>query len=69
MQEPHTIVSRYENRDYLLKGFKAEVISGTINTELDVETNDARWFEISEIPKLKTPKPQNPKTPKPLLIE
>lgn len=54
MQEPHTIVSRYENRDYLLKGFKAEVISGTINTELDVETNDARWFEISEIPKLKT---------------
>ncbi len=53
-KNPHVIVSRYENRDYLLNGFKAQVISGTINTELDQETADAKWFKINEISGLRT---------------
>jgi len=51
---PHVILSRYKNRDYLLNGFKAHVLSGTINTELDQETADARWFKIDDIRHLKT---------------
>ena len=54
MKEPYVILSRYENRDYLLKGFKATVISGTINTDLDSETNDAKWYDIKDISSLKT---------------
>ncbi len=51
----HTkIDSKYGRWIYTLNGFKAHVISGTINTELDAETNDAKWFEISEIHKLRT---------------
>ncbi len=52
--KPHLIVSRYERRDYLLNGFKAKAISGTINTELDQETADARWFKIEDIKHLRT---------------
>jgi len=51
---PFIVKSEYEGRRYLLNGFKAEVVSGTINTEKDIETADAKWFDVSEIGSLKT---------------
>ena len=53
-KSPHTIKSFFEKRIYVLNGFKARVISGTINTALDEETADAKWFEIEEIKNLIT---------------
>lgn len=44
----------YSSTCYNLYGCKIEVISGTINVEKDIETNDARWFEYSEIKSLST---------------
>lgn len=43
----------YLNKEYILHGFKAKVVSGTINVENDDETLDAKWFDISKIGKLK----------------
>lgn len=51
-QNPHFILNKLDNTTYRLKGFKAEVISGTINVEKDKETGDAKWYKREEILKL-----------------
>lgn len=51
-QNPHIILNTLENKTYRLKGFKAKVISGTINIESDEETGDAKWYKREEILKL-----------------
>ena len=53
-QEPHIIHSYFEGTDFALHGFLAEAISGTINSELDEETADVKWVEISKIGSLRT---------------
>lgn len=51
---PFVIKNNYENTTYILNGFKASVISGTINTHKDIETNDAKWVDPKDISKLRT---------------
>ncbi len=49
---PHKITQELPRRNLLLCGFKAIPTSGTINTELDKETRDAKWLSRDEINKL-----------------
>jgi 8-oxo-dGTP diphosphatase len=53
-KEASIIVHPYGGKQYTLYGFKVRLISGTINVSLDVETNDAKWFDHDEWKKLKT---------------
>lgn len=46
---PYVIKKVYERRLYVLNGFKAKVISGTINVERDEETHDCKWFRRHDI--------------------
>lgn len=48
-QNPRFIINRFGNKTYRLKGFKAKVISGTIDVEKDEETASARWYKREEI--------------------
>ncbi len=47
-EKPIVIEHPYESKKYILHGFKVKLVSGTINTELDAETADAKWFEKDE---------------------
>jgi mutator protein MutT len=49
---PQIITKTYEDKKYVLYSFKANIVSGTINVEMDEETHDCRWFEREEIEKL-----------------
>lgn len=51
-QKPHKITQELPRRKLLLCGFRAIPTSGTINTTLDKETNDAKWLPKEEIFKL-----------------
>ena len=53
-QKPYVIHSIFEGTDFVLCSFLAEAISGTINSQKDEETADAKWMEISEVKKLPT---------------
>lgn len=51
-QNSRVIRHSYIHKEYILHGFKAKVVSGTINVENDDETLDAKWFDIGEIGEL-----------------
>lgn len=51
---PHIINHLIETREFMLCGFRATPISGTIDVSLDKETNDAKWLSRNEIAKLDT---------------
>lgn len=51
--EPVEIISILEEKEYILRGFRAVIISGTIDTK-DEETNDIKWFKIEDLQELKT---------------
>ncbi len=51
---PFIIEQSYPEVSFHLNVFLTRPISDTIDTTLDEETNDARWFELKEIKKLKT---------------
>jgi 8-oxo-dGTP diphosphatase len=52
-KEPSILKNTYEMKEYVLHGFKAIAVSGTINVGLDPETCDAKWLKKKEIKKLK----------------
>lgn len=53
-ESPIQLDQEYPDVCFHLNIFLAQVISGTINTDLDEETNDAKWYEPENIKKLKT---------------
>jgi len=53
-KEPHKILQRIAGKEFMLCGFRAEPISGTINVEKDKETSDAKWLSRDEIARLET---------------
>ena len=53
-EKPIQFDQEYPDVCFHLHVFLARVISGTINTELDEETNDAKWYELENIKGLKT---------------
>ncbi len=46
---PFTITHTYDNKMYVLHGFKAHVESGTMDVRSDEETLEGRWFNRHEI--------------------
>jgi mutator protein MutT len=51
--EPSILKNTYKLKEYVVHGFKAVAISGTINVGIDPETMDAKWLKREEIKKLK----------------
>lgn len=52
--EPYTLSHPYRGKIYILNGFRAEIVSGTISTITDEETADAKWYSLHQIVKLRT---------------
>ncbi len=50
-EDPVIIHQEIAGGSFDLYGFLAEPISGTINTELDHETNDAKWVHVNDLDK------------------
>lgn len=53
-EKPFVVDQKYPDVCFHLNVFLAMPISGTIDTTLDHETADAKWFELKEIEKLRT---------------
>ncbi len=53
-ENPIQFNQEYPDVCFHLNVFLARAISGTINTELDEETNDAKWYEPENIKELRT---------------
>lgn len=51
-KKPIIVSHIYGDTNYILHAFKASVVSGTINTDLDPETNDAKWYTLNDIGEL-----------------
>lgn len=51
---PFLIEQTYPDVNFYLNVFLTRPISDTIDTTLDEETNDAKWYEMNEIKQLKT---------------
>lgn len=52
--DPFVVRQSYPEIRFILNVFLTEPISGTINTENDQETADAKWYTVDQIKNLKT---------------